>query len=68
MTKQPEPQEATDLEQPPPVIVRTILRNEWTDKHKAKVQMNTQARYLFICSLSKSECNKITSCDSAKEI
>ena len=67
-TEQPVPQEAADSEQPPPVIVRTILRNKWIDQHKTKVQMNAKAKYLLTCALSKSEYDKIISCDSAKEI
>ena len=62
------PQVVADPEQPPPVVVRTIPRNEWTDQHKTKVQMNAKAKYLLTCALSKSEYDKIISCDSAKEI
>ena len=62
------PQGAANPEQPPPVIVRTILRNEWTDQHKTKVQMNAKAKYLLTCALSKIEYGMIISCDSAKEI
>ena len=68
MVEQPSPQVVTDPEQPPLVVVRTIPRNEWTDKHKTKVQMNAKAKYLLTCALSKSEYDKIISCDSAKEI
>ena len=57
-----------DPNQPPPVVVRAILRSEWTNQHKARVQMNAKAKYLLTCALSKSEYDKIISCDSAKEI
>ena len=67
-TEQPESQEGANPDQPPPVVVRTIPRNQWTNQHKAKVQMNAKAKYLLTCALSKSEYNKIISCDSAKEI
>ena len=56
-----------DPDQTPPVVVRTIPRNEWTDQHKAKVQMNAKAKYIFICALSKSEFDKIILCDSTKD-
>ena len=62
------PQVVADPEQPPPVVVKTISRNEWTDQHKTKVQMNAKAKYLLIYALSKSKYDKIISCDSAKEI
>ena len=62
------PQVVIDLEQPPPVVVRTIPRNEWTDQHKTKVQMNAKTKYLLICALSKSKYDKIISWDSVKEI
>ena len=26
-----------DLDQPPPVVVKGLPRNQWTDQHKAKV-------------------------------
>ena len=65
--EQPAPQQAADPEQPPLVVIRTIPRNQWTDKYKVKVQMNTKAKYLLTCALSKSEYDKIISCDSAKE-
>ena len=62
------PQVATDPDQPPPVIVRLVPRNLWTNQHKAKVKMNAKAKYLRTCASSKSEYDKIISCDSAKEI
>ena len=44
------PQVVTDSDQVPPVVVKTILRNQWTDQHKARVQMNAKAKYLpHIC-------------------
>ena len=43
-------------------------RNQWTDQHKAKVQMNAKAKYLLACALSKSEYDKMISCDSTKKI
>ena len=49
-------------------MVRVLLRNQWTDQHKTKVKMNAKAKYLLTCALSKSEYDKIISCDSAKEI
>ena len=52
----------------PPVVVKMIIRNQWTDRHKAKVQMNAKAKYLITYALSKSEYDKIISCDSTKEI
>ena len=55
MIEQPMPQVLANLDQPPPVVVRTIPRNEWTDQHKARVQMNAKAKYLLTCALSKSE-------------
>ena len=57
-----------DPDQPPPVVVRAIPRSEWTNQHKARVQMNAKAKYLLTYTLSKSEYDKIISCDSAKEI
>ena len=68
IVEQPAPQVVVDPEQPPLVIVKTIPRSEWTDQHKTKVQMNAKAKYLLTCALSKSEYDKIISCDSAKEI
>ena len=32
------------VEQPPPVVVRTIPRNEWTDQPKTKVQINAKVK------------------------
>ena len=55
-------------DQSPPVVVRVIPRNQWTDQYKAKMQMNAKAKYLLTCALSKSEYDKIISSDSAKEI
>ena len=66
--EQPVPQVVIDLDQPPPIVVITIPRNQWIDQHKAKVQMNAKTKYLLTCALSKSEYDKIISCDSAKEI
>ena len=66
--EQPAPQVVADLDQPPPAIVRLVPRNQWIDQHKAKVQMNAKAKYFLICALSKSEYDKIISCDFAKEI
>ena len=57
-----------DPDQPPLVVVTVIPRNQWTNQHKAKVQMNAKAKYLLTCTLSKSEYDKIILCDSAKEI
>ena len=68
MTEQLAPQGVANQKQPPLVVVRTIPRNEWTDQHKTKVQMNAKAKYLLTCALSKSEYNKIISCDLEKEI
>ena len=68
MIEQPVPQEVANPKQPPHVIVRTNPMNEWTDQHKAKIQMNAKAKYLLTCALSKSEYDKIISCDFAKEI
>ena len=61
-------QVVTNLDQSPPVIIREIPRNQWIDYHKAKVQMNAKAKYLLTCPLSKSEYDKIISCDFVKEI
>ena len=66
--KQPAPQVVTDPDQPPLVVVREVPRNQWTNHHKAKRQMNTKAKYLLTCALSKSEYDKIISCDSTKKI
>ena len=66
--EQSAPQVVADLDQPPPAIVRLVPRNQWIDQHKAKVQMNAKAKYFLICALSKSEYDKIISCDFAKEI
>ena len=57
-----------NLYQPPLVVVTIIPRNQWTNQHKAKVQMNAKAKNLLTCALSRSEYDKIISCDSAKEI
>ena len=62
------PQVVVDPDQALPVVVGTVPRNQWTDQHKARVQMNAQAKYLLTCALSKSEYDKIILCDSAKEI
>ena len=62
------PSMVADPDQAPPVVVKIIIRNEWTDRHKAKVQMNAKAKYLITYALSKSEYDKIISCDSTKEI
>ena len=62
------PHMVADLDQAPPVVVRMIKRNQWIDWNKARVQMNVKAKYLLTCVLSKSEYDKIISCDSAKEI
>ena len=35
--EQPVPHVVADLKQAPPIVVRTILRNQWTDQPKAKV-------------------------------
>ena len=66
--EQPVPQVVANPDQPPLVAVRTIPRNQWTDQHKARVQMNAKAKYLHTYALSKSEYDKIISFDSAKEI
>ena len=66
--EQSAPQVVADPAHPLPVVFRTILRNEQTDQHKTKLQMNAKAKYLLTCALSKSEYDKIISCDSAKEI
>ena len=62
------PHVVVDPYQSPPVMVRVILNNQWTNQHNAKVQMNAKAKYLLTYALSKSEYDKIISCDSAKEI
>ena len=66
--EQPIPHVVADLDQAPPVEIRVIPRNQWTDLYKAKVHMTAKAKYIFTCALSKSEYEKIISCDSAKEI
>ena len=66
--EQPMPLVVANPDQPPPIIVTIIPRNQWTDQHKARVQMNAKAKYLLTCALCKSEYDKIISCDSAKEI
>ena len=62
------PQVVVDLDQPSPIMVTTTPRNQWTNQHKARVQMNAKAKYFLTCTLSKSEYDKIISCDSTKEI
>ena len=62
------PHVIADPDQAPLVVVRVIPRKQWTDQHKMTVQMNVKAKYLLTCALSKSEYDKIISCDSAKEI
>ena len=57
-----------DPDQAPPVVVKMILRNWWTDQHKARVQINAKAKCLLICALCKSEYDKIISYDPVKEI
>ena len=66
--EQPVPQVVADPDQPPLVVVRLVLRNQWTDQHKAKVQMNAKAKNLLTCALSKSEYDNIISYNLAKEI
>ena len=51
IVEQPAPQVVADPEQPPSVIVKTISRNEWTDQHKTKIQMNAKAKYLLTYAL-----------------
>ena len=65
--EQPVPYVVANPDQAPPVVVKVITRNQWTDQHKARVHMNAKAKYLLTCALSKSEYDKI-SCDSTKEI
>ena len=67
-SKQPVPNVVVDPDQPAPMVVRMLPRNQWIDQHKTKVQMNAKVKYLLTCALSKSEYNKIISYDSAKEI
>ena len=50
------------------VVVKVLPRHQWTNQYKTKVQMNAKANYLLTCALSKSEYDKIISCDLAKEI
>ena len=57
-----------DLDQPPLVVVRELPKNQWTNQHTAKVQINAKAKYLLTCALSKSKYDKIISCDFAKKI
>ena len=38
--EQPVPHVVIDLDQHPLVIIGVIPKNQWTDQHKAKVQMN----------------------------
>ena len=66
--EQPVPHVVANPNQAPPVVVRVIPRNQWTDQHKAKVQTNAKEKYLFTCALSKSEYDKIILCDSTEEI
>ena len=66
--KQHVPHVVANPDQPPPIVVGVIPINQWTNQHKAKVQMNAKAKYLLTCALSKSEYNKFISCISAKKI
>ena len=66
--EQPVPFVVADPDQPPLVVLRLIPRHQWTDQHKAKVQMNVKAKYLLTGALSKSKYDKIISYDSIKEI
>ena len=66
--EQPMPHVVADPDQDPLVVVREIPRSQWTDQYKAKVWMNAKAKYLLTCALTKSEYDKIISCDSTKDI
>ena len=66
--EQPIPSVATDPDQPAPAVVNVLPRHQQTDQYKTKVYMNAKAKYLLTYALSKSEYDKIISCDSAKEI
>ena len=35
--EQPVPQVVADPNQAPPIVVKTILRSQWTDQHKVRV-------------------------------
>ena len=44
------------------------LRSEWTDVDMKKVQLNFKAMNTLHCALNITEFNRISSCESAKEI
>ena len=44
------PQMVADPNQPPLVVVKMIPRNQWTNQHKARVQLNAKAKYLLTCA------------------
>ena len=65
--EQPVPHVVADPNQASLVEVKVIPITQWTNQHKAKLQMNSKAKYLLTCTLSNSEYDKIILCDFAKE-
>ncbi|KAJ8749454.1 hypothetical protein K2173_025649 [Erythroxylum novogranatense] len=45
-----------------------IPRTRWTINQKARIQLNSKAKFFLTCALSKSEYDKVHGCDTAKEM
>ena len=68
MAKLPPQPQQQEGQLPLPARQITLLRSQWTNAQKAKVQLNAKAKYLLDCALSKSEYHKIISYNATKEI
>ena len=44
------------------------LESEWDEEDERKIQLNAKAMNLLYCALNASEFNRISTCNSAKEI
>ncbi|KAJ8769823.1 hypothetical protein K2173_008230 [Erythroxylum novogranatense] len=45
-----------------------ILRTRWTADQKARIKLNSKAKFFLTCALSRSEYDKVHGCDIAKEM
>ncbi|GAV69353.1 UBN2 domain-containing protein [Cephalotus follicularis] len=43
-------------------------RNTYNDDDRRRIQMNAKAKHIIICAINSSEFNRVSSCNSAKEI
>ncbi|KAJ8760620.1 hypothetical protein K2173_015287 [Erythroxylum novogranatense] len=46
----------------------SIPRNRWMADQKARIQLNSKAKFFLTCALSRSEYDKVHGCDTAKEM